>query len=125
MIVTYFDGVRQEWNDLTDIPDGRKPHAHCKVCNRWLPVFPYAKPGTWAGELCSQCNEQANKDRMARELYQRHGSCGACRKSIALADALLFRCPHCGALYLAGMMTPDEGREMLATLKARRVELKI
>ena len=62
---------------------------------------------------------------MARELYQHHGYCGACRKSIALADALLFRCLHCGALYLVGMMTPEEGREILATLKARRVELKI
>ncbi len=69
--------------------------------------------------------QQENRDRMARELYQHHGYCGACRKSIAVADALLFHCPHCGALYLAGMITPDEGREMLATLKARRMELNI
>jgi predicted RNA-binding Zn-ribbon protein involved in translation (DUF1610 family) len=62
---------------------------------------------------------------MTRELYQHHGYCGACRKSILLADALQFRCPHCGALYLAGSITPERGHEMLATLKARRMELMI
>ncbi len=67
--------------------------------------------------------QQANVDRMAQELYQTHGHCRQCKQTVPLADALQCHCPHCGAIYLPGAITPERGRAMLATLKARRREL--
>ena len=64
----------------------------------------------------------SDRDRMARELYQHGGYCGGCRRSITLADALQFCCPHCRAIYLPGAITPERGRAMLAELRARRRE---
>lgn len=68
--------------------------------------------------------QQADIDRMARELYQHGGYCGGCRHSLTLAEQLQGRCPHCQAFILAGPdITPERGRAMLGTLKARRREL--
>ena len=67
---------------------------------------------------------QADLDYLARGLYHRYLLCRACGGAMTFADALQFRCPHCGAVYLPGPdITPERGREMLATLEARRVEL--
>ncbi len=66
---------------------------------------------------------QADVDRAARELYQPFGNCGACKRPVTLADALQFKCPHCGAMYLPGPITPERARVMLDTLKRRRREL--
>ena len=67
---------------------------------------------------------QEDVDRMARELYQHGGYCGGCRHSLTLAEQLQGRCPHCGAVILAGPdITPERGRARLDSLKRRRVEL--
>jgi hypothetical protein len=58
----------------------------------------------------------------------RHGPCTIaitlcvhCFEPVTLADQLaLTACPHCGALNLAGPLTPEEARAMLKELKARR-----
>ena len=67
---------------------------------------------------------QANIDYLARGLYDRYRLCSTCSGAVTLAKQLQGRCPHCGAIILAGPdITPERGREMLATLEARRVEL--
>jgi hypothetical protein len=66
---------------------------------------------------------QADVDRAARELYQPFGNCGACKRPVTLAEALQFKCPHCGAVYLPGPITPERGAVMLDTLRRRRREL--
>jgi Zn finger protein HypA/HybF involved in hydrogenase expression len=66
---------------------------------------------------------QADVDRAARELYQPFGKCYECRRAVTLAEALQFKCPHCGAVYLPGLITPERARVMLDTLKRRRAEL--
>ena len=67
--------------------------------------------------------KQANIDRLARELFVRCRLCSACHGAVTLAEQLQGCCPHCGAIILAGPIDPDRAREMLATLKARRVVL--
>ena len=67
---------------------------------------------------------QANVDHAARTLYDRDHLCVNCFEPVTLADQLaLTACPHCGALNLAGPLTPEEARAMLKELKARRREL--
>jgi hypothetical protein len=66
---------------------------------------------------------QEDIDRSARELYDRDHHCGACHGLVSLADQLGGRCPHCGALIMAGPIMPDRAAAMLAELKARRVAL--
>lgn len=71
--------------------------------------------------------KQEDIDRSARELYQpRAPHWPGCGGLLALADSLHMRCPHCGAFTTQGLapeITPERAAEMLATLKARRVEL--
>jgi len=66
---------------------------------------------------------QANVDRLARELHAPHRLCLFCRAAVTLADQLRMICPHCRAMILPGPITPERGREMLATLEARRAAM--
>lgn len=67
---------------------------------------------------------QANIDYLARELYGRYRLCSTCFGAVTLAEQLQGRCPYCGGVILAGPdVTPERGREMLATLEKRRAEL--
>ncbi len=60
-------------------------------------------------------------DALAGTLYEPVGLCVVCLKLVPLADALRFRCPQCGSIYLPGpTITRERGREMLETLEARR-----
>ena len=73
--------------------------------------------------MTSPNTQQADVDRLARELYdlRRWHVCGGL---LTLADELQGRCPNCSAVLLAGPdITPEQARAMLATLKARRREL--
>ncbi|MBI3242329.1 MAG: hypothetical protein HYZ49_08560 [Chloroflexi bacterium] len=65
--------------------------------------------------------QQANLDRMARELYDRRRLCPSCKGAVSLANELQGACPHCGGLLLAGPLF--DPAQMLATLQWRRVEL--
>lgn len=69
---------------------------------------------------------QAEIDRLARELYVRGQRCPhqPCFAEISWADLLKGRCPRCNQILLAGPdITPEKGREMLVVLQARRKEL--
>jgi hypothetical protein len=64
------------------------------------------------------------QDRAARDLFKRLRSCIRCREPLSLYDQLSGPCPRCGTLNLPGPnMTPDEARDMLIELTARRREL--
>ena len=68
--------------------------------------------------------QQENVDCLARELFDRYHPCPICHTAVSLAEQLAGRCPHCEARILAGPdITPTRARQMLATLKARRVAL--
>ena len=69
---------------------------------------------------------QADIDQMARDLYSRLGICWECRHEYTLSDGLLFICPHCGEKILPSIdeMTREQGKELLATLRQRREELR-
>jgi len=64
------------------------------------------------------------RDRLARELYDKYHPCGACHGLVSLAHQLAGKCPHCQAIIIAGPdITPDRGRAMLLELQRRRGEL--
>ena len=68
--------------------------------------------------------QQADVDRLARDLHAPHRLCPVCRAAVTLADQLRMNCPHCRAMILPGPdITPERGSSMLATLEARRVAL--
>ncbi len=72
--------------------------------------------------------DQAQVDQLARELYVRSHRCPhrPCFAEISWANLLQGHCPRCGQILLAGPdITPEMGREMLATLQARRQELRL
>jgi len=66
---------------------------------------------------------QANIDSLAGQLYDRYRLCSMCFGLVTLAEQLQGRCPRCHSLLLAGPITLDRAREILSTLKRRRVEL--
>lgn len=58
----------------------------------------------------------------ARELYQPIHVC-QCGHLVNLAAALKGSCPACHRLSLAGPITPDRARQMLAELEGERIRL--
>ena len=69
---------------------------------------------------------QAEIDRLARELFVRSHRCPhqPCFVEISWADLLKGRCPRCDQILLAGPdITPQKEREMLATLQTHWREL--
>jgi hypothetical protein len=67
--------------------------------------------------------QQANRDRLARELYDRDRRCPLCGEWVCLANQLQGQCPHCQAFIMAGPILPERAQEMLDELKTRRREL--
>jgi hypothetical protein len=111
---------------------------YCRECNRPVMVIVTGEawrlfPSGHAQRVNNQQDDsdhlraevrQANIDYLARGLYGRYRLCSTCFGAVTLAEQLQGCCPHCQSLILAGPdITPERGREMLATLKARRVEL--
>lgn len=68
---------------------------------------------------------EADKDRLARELYDRtRYHVAPCLALISFYDELSGRCPKCGSIIVAGPgITPERAKEMLAELRARREKL--
>ena len=65
------------------------------------------------------------RDRLARELHDAYHLCPQCGGRVSLADQLGGACPHCAALIMAGPITPDRARAMLAELQRRRGDLGV
>jgi predicted nucleic acid-binding Zn ribbon protein len=76
--------------------------------------------------MTDSITQQADVDRLARELHAPHRLCPVCRAAVTLADQLRMTCPHCRATILPGPdITPERGRSMLATLEARRAAMRL
>ena len=67
--------------------------------------------------------DTGERDRLARELYDRYHPCPQCGGLVSLADQLGGACPHCAALIMAGPITPDRAAAMLTELQRRRGEI--